>query len=170
MSAQNLMNSFLDTANEEAEFSTEFLLCPEIDSAPATVKKWDWQAGTYTDKNTQEEKPWAILNLQWNVDSPEAREVVKRDEVIVRQSVSLAITHDNKLDKDNNQALARLFKLFGIDPAGLTPKQIFDNFIGQYGYVKVQHRALINKAKEPLLDDEGKQRYSAEVVAVGKGE
>jgi hypothetical protein len=170
MSAANLMQSFLESTLDQAEYNDKTLICPELDSVPASIDKWDLQAGTFMDSSTQEEKPWAMLNLQWNVDSQEAREHCKRDKVIVRQTVSLSLTPDNKLDKDNNQPLIRLCNMFKIDYKGSKPKAIFESFTGQFAYLKVRHRALINKQKEPLLDEEGNQRYSAEVVGVGPEE
>ena len=167
MSAEALLNNFLDSSVAEGgELNTQYLLCPELDAAPASITKWDVKTGTFTDKGG-EERQWAILQLTWNIDSEEARQATKRDEVTVNQSVSLALTSEGKLDPDNNQALARLAKMFDLD-IGVSVRELFGSFIGQFGYVKVAHRALVNKQKEALLDEEGNQRYSAEVVGVGK--
>ena len=167
MSAANLLNSFLETANDEAEFNTEFLLCPEIESAPATLEKQSVRTGTFT--RDGEERQWAMLDLEWNVDSQEAREFLGRDKVIVRQTVSLTLNDEGKLDQNNNQSLGRLFKLFEINRADFPHYgAMFEALIGQYAQVKVKHRALTQKDKSPLLDDEGNQRYAAEVVSVGK--
>ena len=169
MSAEALLNNFLDSAvSQTGELNTEYLLCPELDAAPASIEKWDVKTGTFTDKKTGEERQWAILQLTWNVDSPEAREVVKRDDVKVGQSVSLSLTAEGRLDPDNNQALGRLCKLFDLEIGSMAVRELFNSMIGQFAYVKVAHRALVNKDKEALLDESGNQRYSAEVVGVGK--
>lgn len=168
MSAEALLNNFLDSSVAEGgELNTQYLMCPELSAAPASITKWDVKTGTFTDKKTGEERQWAILQLTWNIDSEEAREATKRDEVNVNQSVSLSLTSEGKLDTDNNQTLGRLAKMFDLD-IGTSVRDLFNSFIGQFAYVKVTHRALTNKAGEALLDEEGNQRYSAEVTGVGK--
>lgn len=168
MSAENFLNSFLAQTNETAELNTEYFICPELEEAPATVSDYQLKSGMSKGKDGESERPWVALTLQWDINSPEAREATQRDTVkVYGQPVFLAITEQGQLDPVNNQALGRLYKLFGIDVSGLTIKEMLDCLKGQYASVKVKHRALINKDKEPLLDDEGNQRYSAEVVAVG---
>lgn len=170
MSAENLLNSFLETTVETAELNSEFLLCPEMEDVPVTVKDSTFRIGTYVGKADGEEKIWANLSLQYVVDSAEAREAVKRDEVIVYGApIFLTIDPETmQLDPDNNQALARTLKVFGltVEP-GMSVKEIFDSFIGGYCIAKITHRAMENK-EGAILDEEGNQRYSAEVSAIGK--
>jgi len=171
MSSEALLASFLAATNEVAELNTEYLLCPELDSVPATIVDYQLKTGMSTAKDGEGEKPWYMLSFQYEVDSAEAREVMARDKVMVYgQPIFLAVEPDFSLHPTNNQGLGRLIKLFDIDMAGLSIKEIFEAFKGQYCSVKVGHRALSMKDKSPLLDDEGNQRYSAEVMAVGKPE
>lgn len=168
MSAEALLNTFLTETNDETAYESEYKLCPEIASAPAQIKKWDLKAGTYVDRNTQQEEVWARLQLSWTVDSPEAREAIGRDEVVIRQNVMLSFERGtSRLDKNNNIALGRLFKLLDIDPVGLTNKEMFDCLVGKQAAVKVAHVALMKGKNDPMLDTEGNQVYSAEVTAVG---
>lgn len=165
MSAEALLNKIMNTPaiQNDEEFNTEYALCPELDSAFGTVKDWKFTNGTWVDQEGKE-RIWANLQLRWEIDSDEARASMKKDIVIVPQTIMLSITENGELDKDNNQQFARLMKLFSIKPS--EHANLFDAFKHQNGWVKVAHRALQNKAKEPLLDDEGNQRYVAEVVAV----
>lgn len=166
MSAESLLNKALNASDESQEFNTDYLLCPELDSAFGTITDWTFNSGTWTDAE-QKERIWANLQLRWDVDSQEAREAIKRDKVIVSQPIMLAITDEGELDRDNNQQFARLMKLFSIKASDYgTLKDLFDAFKHQTGYVKVKQRGLTNKSKEPLLDDEGNQKFVAEVVAV----
>lgn len=168
MSAQDALNSFLNTTNDEAEFSTEFLICPEIEETGAIIKDYQLKTGTSKSNGGEEEKPWFALTLKWDIDSEEAREATKRDNVIVSGQPIFLTVKDGKLDKDNNQQLARYFKIFDINPAGMTPLEIFETLKGQYANVKVTHRQLKDKDGNYLLDDEDNVRVSAEVSAVGK--
>ena len=166
MSAESLLTKALNASGTDQEFNTEYLLCPEVDSAFGTITDWTFSSGTWTDEQ-QKERIWANLQLRWEIDSQEAREAIKRDKVIVSQPIMLSITDDGELDKDNNQQLARLMKMFSIKASDHRQlKDLFDAFRHQTGYVKVKQRGLTNKAKEPLLDSEGNQKIVAEVVAV----
>lgn len=168
MSAENLLNSFLETTQDEGQFETEYKLCPELDAAPATVKKYDVKAGTYTNKQG-EEAAWCNLTLTWDVDSQEAREAIGRDEVNVRQAIMLSFEKGTtKLSKTDNLALGRLLKIWDLDASGISLKDLLESLIGQYAVVKVAHRPMIGKDKAQLTDDEGNPRFAAEVVAVGK--
>jgi hypothetical protein len=166
MSSESLLNSFMESTEAVGELSTEYLLCPELDSCPATIKEVKFDEGSKN--NGEKEVPWLAFTLRFNVDSEEAREVTGRDEVLVWGGRNfLALTPDNQIDPLNNQGLARLVKLFNLE--GLDFKELFDSFPGQYCSVKVKHRALSNK-EGPILDEEGNQRFLAEVTAVGKPE
>jgi hypothetical protein len=165
--SEELVNSFLDAVNDDSAMNTEYLVCPELESAPATVEKIEVNVGTYTDKKTQQERKWANLQLVWDIDSEEARQVVKRDKVSVRQTIMLAFNKDETaLDNDNNQTLGRLLKMFDIDKAGKTNGQLFESFVGRFAYVKVVQRHIQNKEKELQYDGEGNPRMMPEVVAV----
>jgi len=167
MSAEALLEGFLQQTVDSAELNTEFLLCPELEGVPVTVKKWDIKTGTYNDKEGVE-KAYYNLTIQYIVDSEEARAELSRDEVVVYgSSVFLTVSEEGKLDLQNNQMLARTLRVFDCPVENLTNKEILDSLIGCYGVGKVTHRALSNKAG-PLLDEEGNQRYSAEVSAIGK--
>ena len=166
MSAANLLNRALNVDNGE-EFNTDYLLCPELDSAFGTISDIKFTSGTWTERDTQKERIWANLQLLWSIDSDEAREATKRDKVTVAQPLMLNFTDEGDLDKTNNQPLARLLKMFSIQASEHKDLQsLFNAFKHQTGYVKVKHRFLVNKEKEPLLDESGNQRVSAEVVAV----
>lgn len=165
--SEELVNSFLDAVNDDSAMNTEYLICPELESAPATVDKIEVSVGTYIDKKTQQEKKWANLQLVWDIDSEEAREATKRDKVSVRQTIMLAFNKDETaLDNDNNVVLGRLLKMFEIDKAGKTNGQLFESFVGRFAYVKVVHRQILNKEKEIQYDADGNPRMMPEVVAV----
>lgn len=167
MSATELLNSFLEQTVDSAEMNTEYLLCPELEDVPVIVKKYQIRNGTSVRDGI--EKPWFMMSLQYTIDSQEAREAVKRDEVTVYgQPIFLTVSEEGKLDMDNNQNLARTLKIFDIDIEGKTNKEIFDSFIGCYAIGKIAHSAMTDKNGEMMLDEEGNQRYRAEVTAIGK--
>lgn len=167
MSAQEMLNSFLDQTVEAAELNTEYKLCPEIESAPAIIEDVTFNSGSRASKDGEAEEPWVSAQFKYKVDSQEAREELGRDTVIVSGSpLFLNFEKDGTLSVPNNQPLARMVKLCGIEIQGLSVRQIFECFKGQPVTVKVTHRAL-TKDKQPLLDEEGNQRYMAEVSGVG---
>jgi len=167
MSASELLNSFMEQTVDSAEMNTEYLLCPEVEDVPVIVK--DYQIRNGTSVRDGVERPWFMVSLQYTIDSQEAREAVKRDEVIVYGlPIFLTVSEEGKLDMDNNQSLARTLKIFDIDIEGKTNKEIFDSFIGCYAIGKVSHSLMVDKAGEAMLDEEGWQRYRAEVTAIGK--
>ena len=164
MSAEQLVADFLATTVESSEMNTEYKLCPELEEAPLTVKGTELRAGTYQDSASGEERAWYSLSVEYSVDSPEAREEMGRDEVVVYGSVFLTVK-DGELDMENNQQLAKLLKIFDINPTELTIQEIFDSLIGNYCVGKITHVAQMKK-KEPVLDDEGNPKYNAEVTMV----
>ena len=171
MSAEQLMADFLATEGAEEELSLEYPLCPELEDVPVTVQKHQFRMGTYIVKegypDAGEERIWANLSLQFLVDSDEAREAIKRDEVILFGSSIRISIKDGKLDPNNNQALARTLKVFGLTSTELSMQELFDSFTGTSAIGKITHRALENK-EGAILDEEGNQRYGAEVSALGK--
>lgn len=166
---KDILNQTVETENEEGQLNSEYFICPELEDVPVTVKDYTFRSGTYTSK-AGEEKIWSSLTLQYDVDSQEAREEMKRDEVVVYgSSIFLSIDAETlKLDPDNNQSLARTLKIFGLSiEDGMTVAEIFESFKGGYCMGKVTHRAMENK-DGPVLDEEGNQQYGAEVSAIGK--
>lgn len=167
MSATELLNNFLEQTVDSAEMNTEYLLCPELEDVPVIVKNYQIRNGTSVRDGV--EKPWFMMNLQYTIDSQEARDTVKRDEVnVYGQSIFLTVSEDGKLDMDNNQSLARTLKIFNVDVEGKTNKEIFDSLIGCYAVGKVAHSAMTDKTGAAMLDEEGEQRYRAEVTAIGR--
>jgi hypothetical protein len=151
---------------EVGELSTEYLLCPEFDSVPATIFEVKFDEGSKN--NGEREVPWLSYTLRFEIDSEEARTALGRDKVFVSGNRNfIALTPSNQIDPNNNQQLARITKLFGLE--GKPFKELFDSLPGQYCAVKVKHRAL-TKDREPLLDEEGNQRYVSEVTSIGKPE
>ena len=167
MSAQDLMNSMLDATVENTEFESEFKTVPEIDSAFGQITKWDLKAGSSI--RDGEERPWARLELTWNVDSPEAREEIGRDEVNVKQQIMLSFEPGTtSLSKTQNITLGRLIKLFDIEASELSTRELFDCFVGKQGTVKVGHVPMMKGKNDPMRDDDGNQIFRAEIVAVGR--
>lgn len=161
MSTDTLIANLLDTVNETADGSTEYKLCPPV-SANATIKKWDLASGTRKSQNGETEEPWFSITFQWDIDSPEAREAIGRDTVLVSQNpIFITLNEQGHLSSGVNQnvALWRLIQLFDIPTAGVSLRGIFDSFVGQYAFVQVEHRAYQNKSNETV--------YSANVTRVG---
>lgn len=167
MSAENLLNDFLTKATEEGELNSEYFLCPEFDKVSLEVKDWEVKAGTSTKNAENVEKPWAMLILRYKVDSEEARQKVKRDEVLVKSKpVFLSVNDDLTLNLDSNQQLARTLKIFELEMQG-TLQELFDSFIGCYVEGQITHRPMENK-EGVVLDEEGNTIYIAEVNKITK--
>lgn len=166
--AKELLDNFLDSTVETAELYTEYFLCPVFDSVPASIKEVEFNTGMAKSKNGEEEKPWFSVQFKYDIDSQEAREAVHRDTVTLPgRPIFLNLDKDGKIDPINNQTIARMIKMFGIDISGMSVRAIFDSFKGQYVTARVIHRELKDKDGNYLLDDEGKIRVAAEVSNIG---
>jgi hypothetical protein len=80
------------------------------------------------------------LNLTWDIDSPELKELLGRKEVKIIQGVMLDITDDGQLDmgKGRNISLGRLREATDLNKAG-NPFS-FNMLTGRMAKIKIKHR------------------------------
>lgn len=124
--------SFLSTT-VEGEMSTEFVPVPE---------------GEYTaiikDVKARQAKSSHIMDVVWEIDDPEVREVTGMENPTVRQSIFLDMTESGSLDlgKGKNIALGRLREALGQNgPGAWAPSML----LGQAAKVRVEHRIYEGK-------------------------
>lgn len=161
MSAEQLMQDFLDADGATEALSEEYLLCPELEDAPLEVQSYKLDAGTYIDKKSGEEKAWVKLVLKYEVESAEARKALNRDVVIVSSRPMFLTMAGGKLDVLNNQALARTVKVLGGTTQNLSLREILEGLVGCTCEGRITHEVM-----GTLVDEEGNSRYNAEVTAI----
>jgi hypothetical protein len=139
-------------AEQEGELSTERLVI-EPGVYPALISKVEIKNG---EKNDRE---WASLNVQWEIDDEGVKEALKRDTVRVTQQFFLDLDEDTgKLDKSagRNVDLGRLLKAVGLNGKAWSPNSL----IGQ--------RALVHIKNTPIKDSpDGDVRSEVKGVAAG---
>jgi len=80
------------------------------------------------------------LEVFWNVDDQQVKELLGRDKVSVKQGVMLDITEEGGLDmgKGRNVGLGKLRQALGLNEPGVAFS--FNQLPGQYAKVSVKHR------------------------------
>jgi hypothetical protein len=149
--AQALLATFLETVNETGEISSERLLIPDGLECNATISKYEVASGEGKDETTGQKRPWFSVTLEYDLDSPEAREAMKRDKVVgFGRPFFLNFLETGGLDPQRNEMVGKLLEICNIDAAGMTVKETLDSFVGQYVFVRCQHRSYTNKAGETV--------------------
>lgn len=121
------------TSTIEAPLSTERLLVP-AGEYNAFVEKIDVKSGTI-EKGDNAGKPWARLDVTFNIDDDHVREVMLTSKVTRTHGVMLDLDENGNLDtrKGRNIRFANLLKAFGLNAAGVSPSAL----VGQYCKVTI---------------------------------
>ena len=163
MSTTDLINSFLDTVNEAAEFETERQLLPKDFESNGSIVKYQLNAGTSKSADGSEEKPWCSVTFEWELDSQELRELMSRDKVVgFGRPLYLNFMPTGGLHPKENVELAKMAQLCGINMSKMSVREILDSFIGQYLKAKVLHRTYQNKSGDTVV--------SANIVCIGEAD
>lgn len=159
------LSSFLNQVVED-QIEDKYILVPECE-AVATVKDYTFLEGVGTSPDGETEQPWFILLINFELDSEEAREVTNRDDVLVSSNHFLRQNAQGGLDVRGNVQLGRFLKVLGVESAGRTAIQIFDDLAGRSCNAKVKH-VVRRKDKEDVLDEEGNPVVDARITAISK--
>lgn len=109
--------AMMDTQIEES-MSTESIPVPEADAAPGYVAEKGVKLNQYT--NQEKGTVTTICNVNWVIDTDEAREVTGRERPIAQQTIFLDLDENGYLDtsKGANVALGRLRDALGLNEPG----------------------------------------------------
>ena len=163
MSANDLINSFLNVVNETSEFETERQLLPKDFECNGSIVKYQLNAGTAKSADGSEERPWCSVTFEWELDSPDLREQMGRDKVVgFGRPLYLNFLPTGGLHPRENVELAKMAMLSSINMGKLTVREILDSFIGQYLKVRILHRSYKNKSNEDVT--------SANIVCIGEAD
>ena len=164
------MSAFLQSvtsAEIEQELNTVYYLCPEKEDARLVIDSYELADGTSKSEDGETEKPWVNLIFKYEVDDQAVRDDAGMDKVIVRgKAIFLNLTPQGKLDPARNQALARRFKVLGVETVRSTLLESLNACVGKMVTGKIVHTTLTDKHGAVLTDDEGNDRIVAEVTAI----
>lgn len=126
---------FLEMTVTEAN-STESIPVPEGEylAVVTEVKARTWQS------KTDAEKSGIALDITWEIDDANVKEVVGRDKVTVKQGIMLDLNEAGGLDvgKGRNVNLGRLREAVGLNVPGQPFS--FTMLNGRVGKVQISHR------------------------------
>jgi hypothetical protein len=116
--------------------STERTLIPADTYANANIKDLKINHGIIGSGDNAG-KPWVRLNVIWQIDSQELRDLLDRAFVTVTQGFMLDVTEDGELDtgKGKNVRLGKLKKALGLNEK----EAQWAEFIGKYATIQVAH-------------------------------
>ncbi len=145
-------NAFLNASFTEAN-STETIPIPESEY-PALSEKIDLRPWQSTDGT----KSGISLDVTWELDSPEVKQLLGRDKVTARQQIMLDLTESGTIDfgKGRNVTLGRLREALDLNKPGMPFR--FDMIVGRAAKVLIKHR----------LDKNNPDTIYSEVRAVTK--
>lgn len=129
-------NTFMDAQIEEAN-STEFVPVPVGDftaiSSDPEIVTWQSKDGT---------KSGLKLDIKWDIEDHEVKQLLERDKVTVKQSIMLDITEQGGLDfgKGKNVNLGRLRSALDLNKPG--EPFTFRALAGRMAKVRVEHRLV----------------------------
>lgn len=145
--------SFLEQSIQ-GQLSTRYVLIPQGEY-PAIISKYEAR------QHEKEGKVSTIVDVTFEIDDANAREITGLPNPTVRQSVFLDLTAEGKLDtsKGKNVPLGRMLKALGLtdDDGNLKEEFRWNSLLGQPCFVAVEH----NPSKD------GKETY-ANVGKIGK--
>lgn len=164
MSAKELMNDFLDTVNDTvSELADEVTLLPDGLECNATIAKLELQSGMAKSKDGESERPWFGFQLQFELDSQEAREALGRDKVVrFGRTTYLNFDENRQLAPRDNVELGKLLKICEISPQGLSTRALLDSLVGQYVRIRSVHRTYETKS--------GETKTAENIVVLGPSE
>lgn len=128
-------DTFLDQQFEEAN-STQIIPIP-VDEYTGVIK--DVKARQWQSKKDPSNSGIA-LDVTWEIDSAEVRELLGRDTVTCKQGIMLEFTESGSLDfsKGRNVSLGRLREAVGLNVPGKAFS--FAHLPGQVAKVSISHR------------------------------
>lgn len=127
----------------EGEMSTEYTPVPEGEW-PGYIKNYAVKTGI-SNKDPENPRPWALLNVGWAITDPEVKRLMERDEdaddPIAYQTVFLDIDENGrmKMGKGNNVPLGKLRDAVGQNGPGAWAIPMLE---GCHGLCRVEHRQL----------------------------
>jgi hypothetical protein len=136
--------AFLNQTTDGAN-STAYVPCPEgeYNAVCQKVEARPWQG------KKDPTKSGVSLTLTWNIDSPEVRQELQRDEVTVRQDIMLDLLPSGGIDtgKGKNVSLGRTRDAVGLNGDGAFNFKMFE---GKVAKVKVVHE-IYNEAPQAKI-------------------
>lgn len=148
-------NTFLDMTTEESN-STVNTPVPigEFIALIEDVKARPWA------KKDDPSVSGMALDVIWNIDDANVKQLLERDKVVAKQGIMLDLTPEGGLDmgKGKNVALGRLREALDLNQPGRPFG--FKMLVGRAGKIKITHRVEQKPGAEPVI--------YAEVAAVAK--
>lgn len=126
--------AFLNMPNE-GEFSTAFVPVPEGEYTAIISKRPDvraWQG------KKDPSKSGISADVFWSIDDPGVKQLLERDQVVVKQGIMLDQNSNGGLDsgKGKNVQLGRLLEAVGLNGK----KWSWNDFEGKVAKIMVKHR------------------------------